>query len=67
MPFHTSARNSSSSDSKPSGMGNLGIRLRNSNMPLASTRSAISSWLLRQPSCQMSLPSRAYISAAGLM
>ena len=67
MPFHTSARNSSSSDSKPSGIGNRGIRLRNSNMPLVSTRSAISSWLLRQPSCHRSLLSRRYISAAGLM
>ena len=48
-------------------MGNLGIRLMNSNMPLVSTRSAISSWLFRHPSCQMSLPFRRYISAADLM
>ena len=67
MPFQTSAWNRSASDSKPSGMGNLGIRLTKSNMPLVSTRSAISSWLLRQPSCHRSLRSMAYIWSAGLM
>src|ERR1700745_3424127 len=66
MPCHTSARNRSASESKPSGMGNLGIRLTKSNMPLVSTRSAISSWLLRQPSCHRALRSGVYISGGGL-
>ena len=43
------------------------MRLTNSNMPLVSTRSATSSWLLRQPSCHRSLRSMAYIWSAGLM
>ena len=43
------------------------MRLMNSNMPLASTRSAINSWLFRHPSCQISLLFRRYISAADLM
>ena len=43
------------------------MRLTKSNMPVVSTRSAIRSWLLRQPSCQMSELSMPYISAAGLM
>ena len=67
MPFQTASANSASSDSNPSGIGNRGIRLTNSNIPLASTRSAISSWELRQPSRQMSLPLTAYISAGDLM
>ena len=48
------------------GWGTCGIRLMNSNMPLVSTRSAISSWLLRQPSCQRSLRSRRVHLGGGL-
>ena len=67
MPSHTVWANSASSVSNPSGIGKRGIRLMNSNMPLVSTRSAISSWELRQPSAQMSLLLIAYISAGDLM
>ncbi len=63
MPSQTVWANSASSDSNSAGIGKRGIRLTNSNMPLVSTRSAISSWELRQPSCQMSLLLTAYISA----
>ncbi len=67
MPSQTLDLKKSASDSKPSGMGKRGIRFLNSNMPVVSTRWATSSWLLRQPSCQMSEESRPYISAADLM
>ena len=43
------------------------MRLTKSNMPLESTRSAIRSWLFRQPSCHVSEVSIAYISSADLM
>ncbi len=67
MPCQTCDLKNSASDSKPSGIGKRGIRLRNSNIPAVSTREATSSWLLRQPSCQASDWSSAYISAADLM
>ena len=67
MPFQTSSANSASSDSKPCGIGKRGIRLTNSNMPTVSTRSATSSWELRQPSRQTSSVRTAYISAGDLM
>ncbi len=67
MPSQTLCANSASSDSNSAGIGYLGIRLTNSNMPAMSTRSAMRSWLLRQPCCQMSLLLTAYISAGDLM
>ena len=63
MPRLTSSVNQETS-SYPSGTSNRGIRFRVSNMPVVSTRSAISSWVLRQPSCQASEESMAYISSA---
>ncbi len=67
MPSQTLDLKKSASDSKPSGMGKRGMRFLNLNMPSVSTREATRSWLLRQPSCQASEESSAYISAADLM
>ncbi|MBB4941475.1 hypothetical protein FHR32_005852 [Streptosporangium album] len=65
MPSQISLRNQLSSVS-PSGIGKVGIRFLNPNIPVGSTFSATSS-VLRHPSAHRSEESTARISSAALM